>query len=252
MNDHIQALQGQVNDLYVNINALRNDQVQYPLHPALAHSDSPETFGNVLSPSQPRGSHPQFRGPTSSAFNFDVAKSSLQTMGITQPEVSDEGVSNDLDPALGAQSQYQAPFARMVTHSHKDPIWQLSKDEVIRLCKLYEEEMGIMYPMLDTQKTIGQADLLFSFIESAIRTGLVNRSLPGPDSLGSTDVYILKMMLATALTVEGCGQSELGRTLYESCRESFESILSRPVEIKGLILLVLVVGLHSSSFLKIF
>ena len=101
--------------------------------------------------------------------------------------------------------------------------------------------MGLMYPMLDMDKTITQASMLFRFTDSAVKSGLMNPYKAGPDKLGNNDVYILKMVLATALIVEGEGQSELGRELYESCREAIEGRLSGPVEIKGLILLVLVV-----------
>lgn len=245
MNAHIQSLQDQVNELYASLNAIRGGQGQYPIHPALSQPESSGTYRNTMSPSHTRGSHPQFQGPTSSAYNFDIAKSSLQTMGVTEPEVVEEG-SHDIDPALGAPHQQHAPMAPMITQSHKDPLWQMSKDDAIRLCKVYDEEMGIMYPMLDMEKTIAHAKMLFTFTEAAVRTGLIHQDLPGADKLGNIDVNILKMVLATALTLEGFGQSDLGRMLYESCREAFESSLSGPVEIKGLILLVIVVWMSNA------
>ena len=241
MNAHIQSLQQQVNDLYAHLNALRNGQSPFPMHPSLAHADPPTSYRNNISPSQSRESQPQFQGPTSAAFSLDVAKSSLQTMGITQPEVHDESGSGDIDPTLDALMQHQAPVAAMVSAQHKDPLWQLSKDDAIRLCKIYDEEMGMMYPMLDIEKIINQADKLFGFVESAARTGLMNRDMAGADKLEGCDVNILKMVLASALMAEGAGQSPLGRDIYESCREAFESKMTGPVETKGLILLVVVV-----------
>lgn len=251
MNAQIQSLQEQVNDLYHHLQALRGGHASAPYPPAM-HSnmgpnESPSTYRGAISPSQSRGSHPQYQGPTSSAYNFDVAKSSLQTMGIAEPEVADEGGPGEIDPALGAPHQQQVAMAPMVTDPQKDPLWQLHKDEAIRLCKVYDEEMGIMYPMLDMDKTINQTSSLFSFTESAKRTGLLREDLPGTDAMGGHDIEIIKMVLASALTVEAYGQSELGRAFYESCRGAFESRLSGPVEIKGLILLVLVVCRESFS-----
>jgi len=247
MNAQIQTLQHQVNDLYAHLSNLRNGQSAFPMHPSLQQADSPAPYRSQMSPSHSRGSHPQFQGPTSSTFSLDVAKSSLQTMGITEPEISEEAGASDIDPALNTNVQHQAPMAAMVTQPQKDPLWQLSKDDAIRLCKIYDEEMGIMYPMLDMEKTLNHADMLFSFVESARRTSLINLDMPGADRLQGNDIDILKMVLATALIVEGCGESPLGRDLYESCREAIECRLSVPVEIKGLILLVIVVRATSSS-----
>ena len=208
MNAHIQALQQQVNDLYAHLNALRNGQSPFPMHPSLAHAESPAPYRSNMSPPQPRASHPQFQGPTSSAFNLDVAKSSLQTMGITtQSEAQDDAGSGDIDPALnGSTTQHQAPVAAMATASHKDPLWQLSKDEAIRLCKIYDEDIGMMYPMLDIVKLLEHTETLFGFIESAVRTGLMNRDLAGADALEGNDINILKMVLASALVAEGGGE----------------------------------------------
>jgi len=162
-------------------------------------------------------------------------------MGITTPEIS-EGALNDEDPTAG---QPRAPTAPMTTHPIKDPLLKLDNDEAIRLCRVYEEEMGLMYPMLDMEKTITNANKLFNFTEAAVKSGLINLYKAGVDRLGNndlSDVNILRMVLATALIVEGEGQSDLGKELYESCREAYEGRLSGPVEIKGLILLVLVVS----------
>ncbi len=247
MSNHIHSLQDQVNYLYAGLDALRNGQPfpipnpgqeQYPIYPALAQ---PDPYRNNLPPPQHHGSQPRFQGPTSSAFSFDVARSSLQTMGITAPEIS-EGGFNDEDPTA---SQPRAPTAPMTTHPSKDPLLKMNKNEAIRLCRIYEEEMGLMYPMLDMEKTITQVNMLFNFTEAAVKSGLISLQKAGPDRLSnndSNDVNILKMVLATALIVEGDGQSDLGRELYESCREAVEGRLSGPVEIKGLILLVLVVS----------
>lgn len=117
----------------------------------------------------------------------------------------------------------------------------MNKDEAVRLCRVYEEEMGIMYPMLDIDKIIRHAIMLFAFIESAARTGLVQRNFPGPDNLDDDDTRLLKMVLAAALIVEGSGQSDLGRRLFETIREYAESSLWGPVNINQLRLLVLVV-----------
>ena len=247
MNAHIHALQDQVNHLYASLEALRNGQPfpipnhhqePYPIHPALAQ---PDPYRNHLPSGQSPESHPRFQGPTSSAFSFDVARSSLQTMGITAADGPEGSLTDeDVKPST-SPNQGRAPMAPMTIHPNKDPLWKISKDEAIRLCHVYEEEMGLMYPLINMKELLNQLNLLFRFTEAATRSGLVNPYKAGPDNIGNSDIYILKMVLASSLIVEGEGQSDLAKELYESCREGFEARMLGPVDIKGLILLTLVV-----------
>ena len=255
MNAHIISLQDQVNNLYSNISALRNgsgsaifprhDPETYSSRPSLVQSDSRGPFRSPTSSSQPRTRHSGFQGPTSSAFNFDVAKSSLQIMGIASPEEPlDENVLVYEEASYNSPLIGQAPMAPNISQSSKDPLWKIEKDEAIRLCRVYDEEMGLMYPILDIEKFISKASMLFTFIESAKRTGLMNRTMSGSDNFNDDDTDILKMVLATALTVEGSGQSDLGRRLFDSVRGPSESKLWEPASPKGLVLLVIVVWIN--------
>ena len=245
MNDHIQSLQDQVNDLYANLNSLYQRQ-----NNNLASSDSsnPITFPTIISSPSLRARVARFQGPTSTAFNFDVANSSLQTMGITTPEYNgDEGTPARSTPSI------QAPTAHMSVHPSRDPLWAIKREEAIRLCRLYDEETGLMYPMLDIEKIITKANVFFTYLESAVKTGLQNYALPGNDAFHDEDTNILKMVLATAAIVEGNGRSELGEKLFSSVQGACQSKLWGSVSVKGLILLVLAVcncTTHSSFMEK--
>lgn len=254
MNANIQSLQEQVDSLYTNLSALRNAQEgngllhhghgSYHRQPLLAQSAPQAPFRNSSSPTQPRGKHLRFQGPTSSAFNFDVANSSLQTMGITEADVPDESGINYDETPFNSPRQRQPAVVSLLTLPSKDPIWKLGKEEATRLCRVYEEELGNMFPMFDVERMIEKIDLLFTFAESAKRNSLINHNLPGLDDIDADDLNILKIVLATTLTIEGSGESELGSMLFDSIREASQSTLWEPVEIKGLILLVIVVGTH--------
>ncbi|KAL6718039.1 hypothetical protein ACLMJK_004124 [Lecanora helva] len=251
MNAHINALQDQVNHLYASLEALRNGQPfpvppnhsqdPYPIHPALAQ---PDPYRNVLPPSQAQETHRRFQGPTSSTFGFNVARSSLQTMGITAPDGQEGRYSDEDIPSNTSPNQKRAPMAPMTIHPNKDPLWKISKEEAIRLCHVYEEEMGLMYPLINIKEVLALVDSLFNFTESAVKSGLMNPYKSGPDSLGNSDIWILKMVLASSLIVEGEGQNDLARELYESCREAFEAKMLGAVDIKGLILLTLVAEIN--------
>ena len=247
MHTQLYSLQEQVNQLYANLEALRNGQPfpipnhgqdPYPIHPELAH---PDPYRNNIPPPQAQENHPRFQGPTSSAFSFDVARSSLQTMGITASDMPEDNFNGDGAPPAGSPHQPRAPLAPMTIHPNKDPLWKISKEEAIRLCRVYEEEMGLMYPLINMEKVLGQVNSLFKFTEAAARSGLINPFKSGPDRLGNDDIWILKMVLASSLVIEGEGQSGMARELYESCRDGFEGRMLGPVEMNGLILLTLVV-----------
>lgn len=250
MNVTIRSLQEQVDNLYSNLSALRASQETngllqpqgppYPRPPSLTQSPTSQpTYQSSISP---RGKHPRFQGPTSSAFNFDVANSSLQTMGITDVDIPDERELNPEENSLVSSSRNQPVIASMVAlPPPEDPIWKIPKDEAIRLCRVYEEEIGITCPMFDIENSIAQASRLSALPERAVRAGLLNRSMSGSDNMTCDDINILKLIYANTLTVEGCGLSESGAMLFDSVRNSSQNKLWEPVEPKGLILLVLVV-----------
>lgn len=256
MNANILSLQEQVDSLFSSLNALRGSyESNEPLHhepesryrhSSLAQSTPQSLYRNSLSPSQPRDKHPRFQGPTSSAFNFDVANSSLQTMGITDGDSTDEAIMNYGNAPFSLPGQSLPGVASMIAQASKDPLWKLRKDEAIRLCGVYEEEIGIMFPMFDMEKMTSKVELLFALNESIVSTGATNYNLNGLESIDTDDAHILKMVLATTLIVEGSGESELGRMLFDSVREVSESRLWEPVEIKGLILLVIVVRAYEA------
>ena len=255
MNEHIHSLQEQVNNLYNNLNALheRHDggfvpipqstpSDSYSRHVSLVSSNPPVHFTpNPLSSPNPTARVTRFQGPTSSAFNFEVANSSLQTMGITTPDYAGE---NDISTHDGTPGG--SPRRNHITlppiHPSKDPLWSVGREEAVRLARVYDEEVGVMYPMLDIEKCLTKIHMLFNFMESAVRTGLVSRAVAGTDSLQDEDTNIVKMVLATALVIEGCGRSELGQKLFDSVKTVCGEMLWQPVYVKGLMLLVITVG----------
>ncbi|THC96762.1 hypothetical protein EYZ11_003771 [Aspergillus tanneri] len=245
MKDQITTLQDQVNSLFTSLNDLRTQK---------SSLDSPgfENFSrdgsqSVFTPMQvglakPRNRPPRFHGPTSSAFNFDVARSSLQNMGIAPAE---EVITDDITTAHGTpmESPQLASLAPSI-HPTKDPIWAIKREDALRLCQVYEDEIGIMYPLVDIDKVTQQINLLYTFMEAATRTGFAQRGLPGADGIHDENTNLLKMILATTLIVEGGGQSELGQRLYMSVKPAIESKLWDSVSIKTIQLLGMVATYH--------
>jgi hypothetical protein len=245
MNAQMASLQDQVDNLYANLNALRSggDIMSFQAsserslsvsHPAAAQSISPATRYRF----PPK--HPSFRGPTSSAFSLDVAKNTLHNMGYQSLSV-DEGVLSQ-DPTPNASPPGMQPaLASASDKPGRDPIWEISKEEAVRLCRVYEEEVGTMYPFLDIEQMIIHATNLYEFVHAALRTGLANPSKP--KGISDEQSCLLKIILAISTVLEGDGQSDIGYRLFESVRGRAERILhSENIEIKSLTFLVLVVS----------
>ena len=240
MNAQMQRLQEQVDNLYANLSALHSggDAVRLP-----ARSESSISASQSMSPGtryRPPPRHPSFRGPTSSAFSLDVAKNTLHNMGYQGPGVDDGPLSHDPTPVASPPAIQQAlPSASH--HPDRDPIRAFSKEEMIRLCRVYEEEMGLMYPILDIEQVIIHGTNLHNFVEAAIRTGLADPS--NPKGIHDEQSCILKVILAISTVLEGDGQSEIGFRLFESVRGAADRYLhSETIEIKSLPFLVLVVS----------
>lgn len=250
MTSQISTLQEQVNNLFTNLNELRSQPPQFesPSFDHLSRDDSQVFTPMPTGMPKTRSRHPRFHGPTSSAFNFDVAKSSLQSMGITQGE---DGIPDDLTtahvtPAV-SPPPHMGPLVPTI-HPTKDPIWTIRREEAVRLCKVYEEEIGIMYPVVDITTVTNQANLLYTFMEAATRTGFAQRGLPGSDSLQDDSTILLKLILATTLVVEAGGQSELGERLFLSIKPVIEAKLWEPHDIKTIQLFAIVVSWLSFKY----
>lgn len=261
MNEQIATLQQQVDTLFSNLSALRSNVDMVSTHvynppapsshgPPFAPSASiPQTPGSVgRRPTAPP--HPRFQGPTSSAFNIGVAKSSLKTMGIAgaDTDTGEEGVGTSdgtplaspriLPHGWSAPGNYQKAE---LAHADKDPIWMLTKEETLRLVRVYQDEMGLMYPMLDADKLLRHATKLFVFVEAANRAGLMQIALPGADSIADDMTNILKLVLACALVLEASGKSTLGKRMFEYVKPNVDAQLLGPPDCKGIQMLILTV-----------
>ncbi|KAF7860778.1 hypothetical protein EAF04_008296 [Stromatinia cepivora] len=254
MNSQLASLQEQVDNLYSNLNAMRaggggsgDGSIPYGASSERSLSISQQSGAQPLSPMtryKPVPRHPSFRGPTSSAFGLDVAKNTLHNMGYQG--LADEGIITQ-DPTPVPSPPPTRPRALPSINLNgaraPDPLRSVNREEMIRLCRVYEEEMGLMYPVLDIEELITHGCNLFDFIDAAVRNGLATSN----NNQGINDInsYMLKTVMAISMIVEGSGQSDLAFRLFESVREPADRALHDEfVEVKSLPFLVLVAIYH--------
>ncbi|RFU35367.1 hypothetical protein B7463_g954, partial [Scytalidium lignicola] len=253
MNAKLVSLQEQVDNLYANLNSLRaaGEDVTYQnlSERSMSLSQPPAPPISPLPRYRTGPRTPQFRGPTSSAFNLDVAKNTLNNMGYSGlADAPDDGMNTrDVTPQGSPPRMLPPIITHNKNNNSRDPIWLFNKEEMIRLCRAYEDEMGLMHPILNIERLILHGKHLFEFMDAALRSGLAN---PNAQNKGVNDrqTCILKMVLAIMCLLEGDGQSELGYQLYESVKKARDDALhAESVDIRTLPLITLVAIFHFFS-----
>lgn len=260
MRDNVTRLQEQVDTLFQSLNALKQETLHlapiqdrtlpFPNSAAVTPSPSTATMSSVhrqdLAPSRAQSF---FRGPTSASFTVDVAKHSLQrvnrapTLAYTGAEGNEEdGVMIDDSPA---PSPYQPwpPAADMPRARPPDALWGFDRHEMIRLCRLHEEEVGIMYPVVNINNVVSHANFLADWMEASSKHGLVPQGIGQDEGITDIKTLELKIIMCCALVVEGHGYSAKGLQLWESMQPIVDRMLmSDESKITNLPFLALVGG----------
>ena len=264
LSDQVRRLQEHVDSLVNGMNSLRQETLRLaPLHdrvlpPPSATTTTTVTAAASSSPAASSALPPlakasplsirvpsPFRGPTSIAFTVDVAKNTLHNMGY--PGVRDAHEDGGAQPeSTPHASPLLAPAAaaQPLAQSAADPIWEFDEAEMVRLCKLHEEEIGIMYPIMSIDTAIEHARHLAAWMDSARRNALG----PPPhaqhhDVLSDHKTLVLKLILCCALVIEEHGNSARARRMFDTIQPIVDRMLmSEPANVSNLPFLGLVAG----------
>ncbi|KAI5289760.1 hypothetical protein KEM54_003267 [Ascosphaera aggregata] len=250
MKGKIESLQNQINALYSSVEELYQRKQTCSTSVVAAevqsNNEAPPLSENqaVSSLKKPQlhpedhaldtqSKKPRFHGPTSNAFNLDVARTSLQSMGIAsggdinQPQELETVPKPPLLTLL-------PPFPHLLAHPTKDPLWSVNRQEALRLLASYDEQVNMMYPLLDLQKFTDHINLIYTFLESAEKAGLTMRYLPGSDKLDDDDTCILKMVFAVTLMIENHGESPLARRFYAAIKGRLQDKIVESADFKAI------------------
>jgi hypothetical protein len=157
-------------------------------------------------------------------FSLDVANSTIANMGYRIAQEADE------------PSQPTDDSENLLPPGQCDPLLEFDKDELVRLCRLHEDEVGIMYPVLDIQTVIRHAKNLVSYLDS------LGTQRPR-EPINDIKTLQLKMVMCCALVVEEHGQSEKAEKLFKSMETVINrKLMSDPSDFANLPLLALVAG----------
>ncbi len=258
MADKMQRLEEQVDALFQTVNGLRQETQRLaplqdrnlPQPPStISPSPSSSTPSNPKPDMMPVRQQHTFRGgPTSTAFTVDAAKNTLHNMGYSGELQGDAAgpaaeetprTSPIIPPSLQTSSMQSLASVRPLAN---DPLWEFDKNEMIRLCRIHEDEVGIMYPVVKIDTIIEHAQSLSSWMESA-RKG--SYTAPGSYDENMTDIrtLTLKIIMCCGLAVEQHGHSEMAIRLYSSIQPTIDAkLMSEPSDLANLPFLALVAG----------
>lgn len=253
MNNTVSRLQEQVETLFNNLNNLRAETLRLaPIHaqdrtlplPAAASTPTPSSSGSAPAVHRPdlnQVRQPGFRGPTSTHFSLDVAKNTLQKMGYSNmgaDEPDDNTINHEETPNT---SPVLAPLSFEPSQATPDPLWDYDKDEMVRLCRLYEEEVGIMYPVIRVETIVNHAKILGNWMEAA-KKHLMNGAPPRAQDNGLSDhkTVILKLLMCNVLIIGEQADSDKAIRLFASINPILDQMLmSDAADIANLPLLCL-------------
>jgi hypothetical protein len=252
MSDQFTQLQEKVDTLFQSMNALRQENfrlapIQDRILPLPSATVSPSTSSSGPSAHRPElpPMAPQsrsFRGPTSIAFTVDMAKNTLHNMGYSGiPETQEENGAMREDTPSTSPMMMGAMVSGPL-RSLPDPLWEFDKDEMVRLCRVHEEEVGIMYPVVKIDTVISHARDIASFFETARKNGLAPPSSQH-DAMTNMKTLQLKIIMCCALVVEEHGHSQKAIKVFESIRPIADKMLmSDPSDMVNIPFLALLAG----------
>lgn len=182
-----------------------------------------------------------FCGPTTSAFTLGLAKVSLQKQGIVETY---EATYNEDEASVSSpvSTDLFTRYDETETNQYPDPLSMIGKIEALRLCYIYEEEMGIQYPILDISELLVRVENLYSMLQKTPLVGNFEQDLRSVGDLEQADVMIVRLVLACALAAEGNGQSELALGLFSGVQDFSNACIWGPPEINSMIILWLIVS----------
>ncbi|KAF7534722.1 hypothetical protein G7Z17_g13319 [Cylindrodendrum hubeiense] len=185
---------------------------------------SPSQSSSSLNRDALHSKYGAFRGPTSMAFSLDVANNTISNMGYRGMDEGEENGHHVEDMGMPMMSR------------PADPLLEFDKDEMIRLCRLHEEEIGIMYPVLNVQSVIAHAKGLASFLDTI-------RHQNPMELINDEKTLQLKIVMCCGLVVEEHGHSEKAIRLYDSMEMVLNrKLMAEAADVSSLPLLALVAG----------
>jgi hypothetical protein len=226
--EQLSTLMKHMKQLANNVQDIRNTQKTQDSLPPVVKA-SLRRGGESRSPTQP-----QFIGPTSSDYNFSMARDTLRQMGIQPEDLNNQATSLTSPFPSRAQSPEPNRTQYGVT---------MDRQEIQHALEVYKEELHPVYPYLDLDEIRKQLLILLSKPETdPDEISDRHKRLVDMKSLG-----ILKMILASVSVLEARGKTTFAQRLVDSVEDEISTVLRQSeVSISDLQILTLTVRIRTS------
>ncbi|KEF55082.1 uncharacterized protein A1O9_08735 [Exophiala aquamarina CBS 119918] len=202
---------------------------------------SPRPREQSMQPSamhEPETMVPEYHGPTSSEFTFEVANESLTELrvGCTASN-SNQPVECFPIPRIPQNPTADKTLVRRLLG--RNPLWTVARSDALRYLELYYNTVGAMYPVTDGPRLASKLQLLFDSLDIA----KAQRYNDGVGSLVemmfSVDTEIIKIQVAIGMITElGVAGTDIARELVQSVIDSSDDSLMNLEGLHGVQVLV--------------
>ncbi|KAL6790965.1 hypothetical protein J3E68DRAFT_443228 [Trichoderma sp. SZMC 28012] len=174
-----------------------------------------------ISPSLP------FKGFTSSDINLQMVQ---RYLGVSQHGERELAITPQpaTPPIPSVRGERDASLANP---SHK-LLWLIGRAEAVRLCDLYEREIGTIYPVVDMSEVKHNLDSLYSAYE-AMNYSPGSR-MEGLENVVDGEIQTLKLVLAMTLLAEGGGRHAMGEAMCKEVQQELVFPMGRLSELKDI------------------
>ncbi|KAL7803846.1 hypothetical protein V8C43DRAFT_320450 [Trichoderma afarasin] len=179
--------------------------------------------------------YPPFKGATSSDSNLQILQRHLDMPQHGEHNVSiPPGSAAPASLSTGGAScgTLMREKASIVNSSHK-LLWLIGRTEAVRLCDLYECEIGTIYPVVDMSEVKQNLGSLYNAYEA------MNYSPESPvpvvealESVTDSDVKTLKLVLAITLLAEGGGRHTMAEAMCKEVQQQLVFPMGQLSELK--------------------
>jgi hypothetical protein len=229
----VHLLTRQVEKLQAELCASRSEdssRLQTTREVRQSNQDYIDTLPQELDPVQP-----QFVGATRPAFDLNVARSSMNNMGI--PTDLPSGSATD-DPVATLRKE------PLELRSLFQPLRNYGKEKILALVEVFQEELNPVYPYVNIPDLISLVHHLF---ERYGDNGLNNVQEPddNQDAVGQLEFMVFITFIACAIAVDSLGRNKLSQQLVNSAQKFlFDDVGSGRATYEEILISVTVVRLR--------
>jgi hypothetical protein len=195
---------------------------------------------------EPETISPEYHGPTSSEFTFEVANESLIELGVGCSISNSNQSSKSLSfPAIFRNQTADTTLLR--NFLARDPLWVVTRSDALRYIDTYHNTVGAMYPATDGSCLAPKVQLLFDALDVARGRRYQGGFGSLIELMFSVDTKIIKILLAIGMVSDlGVAGTDAAVKLVQSVLDSSDDSLMNAEGLSGVQILVSIVSFSAT------